>query len=113
VVGENGGIFPVVSDVDHRHGKRSLEPSELRAHGCTEVSVQARERLVQQHQARRANQRAGKRDPLLLAARELVRVAACEPIDSNELQGIINTSMPFRSWNRQCIENELEVPRDR
>jgi hypothetical protein len=50
---------------------------------------------------------------LLLAARELVRVASREFVASNERQSIVNSSMSVGAWHLQGIEHELEVSRDR
>jgi hypothetical protein len=56
-VRENGRIFPVVCDIDRRQPQRSLDSSQLGAHGGAKFRVQARERLVHEQQARTSNQR--------------------------------------------------------
>ena len=89
---ENGRVFGVVRDVDRGLCERSLEPRQRRAHGGTKFCVETGERLVQQKEARATNQCSRECNPLLLAARELVRVTGCESIDSNELQSIVDPS---------------------
>ena len=48
--------------------------------------VEARERLVQQHHVGAGSERAGERDALALAARELVRVAVRLVLEADELE---------------------------
>jgi hypothetical protein len=102
-----------MGDVDRGQRERSLKPSQLRAHGCTKFRVQAREWFVQQEEPWPTDKRTGQRNPLLLTARELMRVAGCESIDANELQGIVDSSIPLGSGNLEGIQNELEIARDR
>jgi hypothetical protein len=49
------------------------------------------------------------RDPLLLAARELVRVSVCEPIDANRLQDVAHPAFAFSANQALRGEDELEV----
>ena len=100
-------------NVDSGQCERSLEARQLGAHGGAKFCVETGERLVQQQEARAANQCSRQRNPLLLGARELVRVAGCESIDSNELQGIVDPSIPLGSRNLQGIQHEPEISRDR
>ena len=51
-----------------------------------QVRVERGERLVKQHDGRLDGQRAGQRDPLLLAAGQLVRVPLAEPAQADGLQ---------------------------
>jgi len=77
------------------------------------LSVETRERLVQQEQAWAANQRSRQRHPLLLAARELMRISGRESIDSNQRESIVDSSTPFDSWALQGIEHKLKISSDR
>ena len=62
----------VMRDEQHRHAVGD-EPLEELEHRRRVVRVQVARRLVAQQQARLADQRAGDRDALLLAARQLAR----------------------------------------
>jgi hypothetical protein len=54
------------------------------------LGVERAERLIQQQDARLDCQRAGKRDPLALAARQLRRVAILEPGELHKLKQLID-----------------------
>ena len=58
----------VVRDVDGRGGQALLELLELEARRGAELGVEVGERLVEQEDLRLADERAGERDSLTLAA---------------------------------------------
>ena len=62
-------------DEDRGEAEPPLQPADLELHGLAQLAVERAERLVEQQQARIEDDRAGERDPLLLAARELARQA--------------------------------------
>ena len=68
----------VVRDVDHRHALLVAQPRELGEDPILGQHVEAGGRLVEHRDRRLADARHRDRDTLLLAARELVRVAAAE-----------------------------------
>ena len=73
-VGDLAGEAHLVGDDDHRHAVVG-EPAHHVEHLADELRVERRGRLVEEHQLRLHGERARDRDPLLLAARELRRVA--------------------------------------
>jgi len=68
----------VVGDVDHRDVEVPLDPADLQPHVLAQPGVQVRQRLVQQQHSRLGDQCPGQRDPLLLTAGKLVRIARPE-----------------------------------
>ena len=56
-----------------------LQPADLRAHLHPDLGVEIGQRLVEQQDVGVQHQRAGQRHPLLLAARELARIALLQP----------------------------------
>src|SRR5262245_40195626 len=74
--------FNVFAIVCHRYRgemKLAAERGELRSQSRSQLRIEAGERLIEQQQTRRADERTGERDALLLAARQLVRIAVGEP----------------------------------
>ena len=61
----------VVRDVDHRHVQVATDAEQIGKDAVLAAAVDARERLVQQQDARRRGQRPGDGDALTLAAREV------------------------------------------
>ncbi len=73
-------------DVDGRDAELLLDAAELEAHLLAESCVEVRERLVEQEERRLHHERAGKREPLLLAARELRRLAVGQVLEPNRCE---------------------------
>ncbi len=65
----------VVRHVDHRDPELSLQVAELGAHVLPQLRVEIGQRLVHQAHRRLVDDRAAQRDPLLLAAGQLRRLA--------------------------------------
>ena len=65
----------VVRDVDRRDAELRVELRQRGAHADAQLRVEVRERLVHQERLRLAHDRAAHRDPLALAAGELLRLA--------------------------------------
>ena len=70
-VGERGRVLEVVCDEQGRQRELTQEVVQLGAHGAARVRVERRHRLVEEEDTRLTRQRAGQRDSLLLAARQL------------------------------------------
>src|SRR2546427_753424 len=83
-VGDRERLLLIVGDVEGRDPEVLLDPADLAAKTEPDLRVERRERLVEQEDLRAAGERAGERDPLLLAARELVRVAALETTEARQ-----------------------------
>ncbi len=65
----------VVRDVHHRHSELLLQLADLGAHALAQLRIEVRQRLVHQAYRRLGDDRPAERDALLLAARELRRLA--------------------------------------
>ncbi len=70
-IGKRGRVLEVVRDEDRRQPELAEELVQLGADGRLRVRVERRERLVEQQRRGPARERAGERDTLALAAREL------------------------------------------
>ena len=64
-----------MGDEDRGEAEALLQRAQLPPHLHAHLGVEVRERLVEQQHLRLDGERAGQRDPLLLAARELRRPA--------------------------------------
>ena len=73
-----------MGDEDERDADLALDLLQLDLHLLAELEVERAERLVEQQHLGPVHQRAGQRDPLPLAARELVRLAVAEPVEPHE-----------------------------
>ena len=68
----------IVGDIEHRHAKPRAQIDQQRDDLLLRRHVEAGRRLVEHDEGRVAGERHGDADALLLAARELVRIAALE-----------------------------------
>ena len=73
-------------DVHERDADLVLDPLELELHLLAELEVERAERLVEEQHARPVDERARQGDALLLAARELARLAPLEARQVDERQ---------------------------
>ena len=85
----DGGVLVVVRDEQRRQPELAQELLQLAAHRDLRVRVERRERLVEQQHARVARERAGERDALPLAARELGRPRLREVRDPEALEVLV------------------------
>ncbi len=76
----------VVRDEDRRRSRLAEHLDDLAAHARTELDVERRERLVEQDERRLPGERTRKGYPLALAARELVRQAAAESREPDQIE---------------------------
>ena len=83
-VGERRDHGEVVAHVDRRDAVRRAQVADGLEHVRLRRDVEARRRLVEHDHARPVGERHRERNPLLLAARELVRVAAQEDVVARE-----------------------------
>ena len=80
LVGDLGHHGEIVRDVDERDPEVVPDTPDLGEHPCLRDHVEARRGLVEDDDRRLAGERGRDCDALLLAARELVRVAAPEAL---------------------------------
>lgn len=74
-VRQREGLVDVVGDEHRRDAQPVLEVCQLAAHVLAQAGVEVRQRLVEQQQVGLDDDGAGKRHALLLAARQLCRLA--------------------------------------
>ena len=102
-VGERERLLLVVGHVDRGDAELALEPADLRAHLDADLGVEVRERLVEQQDVRIQHQRARQGHPLLLAARELARIAGLEP-------GQVDLASPSREARADLLRGRRAQP---
>ena len=79
-------LLLVVRDVDEGDPELLLDPLQLDLQLLTQLQVERAERLVEQQRLRPVDDRAGERDPLALAARELGGLPAAVALEPHELE---------------------------
>jgi hypothetical protein len=77
-----------VGDQDDRHSGGAQDARDVVAHGAAQERVDVAPRLVEQDHGRLGRERAGQRHALLLAARELVRMAALEAAEPDQVEDL-------------------------
>ena len=95
-VGHGHGLFLVVRDVDEGDADLVLDALQLELHLLAQLEVERAERLVEEQHPRTVDERARERDPLLLAARELARLALLEPAEPDELERLATRASAAR-----------------
>jgi hypothetical protein len=93
-VGHRQGFFLVVGDEQGRGTEPLLDRADLLAQLQADLGVQRGQRLVQQQQPGLDGQRPGQRDPLLLAAGQLVRVPPGLRGQADQLQQLTRALAP-------------------
>ena len=98
-------------DVDERDPDLVLDALQLELHLLAELQVERAERLVEQEDARVVDERARERDALLLAARELLRLALPRTLEADELEHLGDAPFssafgtPFRSSPKPTLSS--------
>src|SRR6185369_8754053 len=87
----------VVGYVDRGKAKRDDQSAKPCACFFTQLRIEIRQWLVEQDHRRLVNKRTGNGDPLLLPARELVRIACREMAKADLRQGLFDTRFYFFS----------------
>jgi hypothetical protein len=102
-----------VRDHDEGDAELALDLLELDHHGLAQIVVERAQRLVEQQHRRLADQRAGQRDALLLAARQVVRPAPGERVEADLLQHLHHAAVARVLRHPLHLEAELDVLRHR
>ena len=89
-VGERSGILEVMGDEDRRQAELAQQLLELGAHTRARVRVERGHRLVEQQHRGIACERPGQRDPLALAARELLGPRPRQVRDPEPLEQLVH-----------------------
>src|SRR3990172_5278235 len=85
-VGHGHRLFLVVGDVDEGDADLGLDPLQLDLHLLAQLEVEGAQRLVEEQHLGVIDERSGEGHPLLLAARELGRLAVLVARHLDELQ---------------------------
>ena len=104
-------LLLVVGDEHERDAEVALHLLELDLHLAAQLEVERAERLVEQQHPRPVHQRPGERDPLALAAGELVRAAvpeARQPHRLERLQGAGAGLGPRHLLDPQAVGHVLQ-----
>jgi hypothetical protein len=99
--------------VDERDADVVLDPLQLELHLLAELQVERPERLVEEEDAWAVHERAGERDPLLLAAGELARLALAEPRERDELEHLLDAALHVVAAHAAAPKPERDVLEDR
>ena len=111
-VGHRRRLGLIVRDVDRRRREPLLQPLQLAAHRRAQLRVEVRQRLVHQERLGIADDRAGERDALPLAARELLRAAVQQMPDLEELRDVAHRPSPLGLLDVTEPERVGDVLRD-
>ena len=93
-VGERGRVAEVVGHDDRREPQLGEQVLEVGAHARARVRVERRQRLVEQQDAGVARERAGERDALALAARDVPGLLVREVGDAEALEQPVDARSP-------------------
>ena len=102
----------VVRDMDEGDADVVLDRLQLELHLLAELQVEGAERLVEQEHARAVDERAGERDALLLAARELARLALVEAGEPDEPQDLGHAPLDVLAADPAAAQAEGDVLED-
>ncbi len=92
--------------VDGRHAHALEQVTQLDAHLLPQLGIEVRQRLVQQHHGRAADQRAGDRHALLLATRELRGAAVVVVAQAHHVQRLAHLFADL--FTRQLLDVQRE-----
>jgi hypothetical protein len=85
-VGDGERLLLIVGHIGHGQVEVLLQFADFLADAAAQLGVEIGERLVEEQHLRLQHQRTGDRDALLLAARELGRVAVLEALEADQRQ---------------------------
>ena len=88
-------LLLVVGHVDERDADLLLDGLELDLHLLAELEVERAERLVEEQDARPVDERAGERDPLALAARQLAGLALVVALEADHPERLGDARRPL------------------
>ena len=99
-VGQRERLLLVVGDVDRGDPELALDRPDLLAQDDPDLGVERRQRLVEEQDLRLDGERAGERDALLLAARQLPRVAVAAALRGGSARAAPSTRLSMSAFGR-------------
>jgi hypothetical protein len=111
-VGHRHRLLLVVRHVHEGQAEIVLQRLQLELQLLPQLEVERAERLVEEQHARRVDQRTGERDALLLAARELPRLALLEALEADPPQDLDDAAAQLIAFDPAPPEPEGDVLED-
>ena len=106
-------LLLVVGDVDERDPDLDLDPLQLDLERLAELQVERAERLVEEEHVGPVDEGPGERDALLLAARQLVRLALVVAGEVDEVERLADAPLRLGLLDALPAEPEGDVARRR
>ena len=106
-------LLLIVRDVHERDAHLAVQRAQLHLQHSAQLGVERAQRLVEQQHLRAQHQRAGQRDALLLATRELVRLARLVPVEPHQLQRLGDAALGLGLRAVEEAQTERNVVRNR
>ena len=103
------GLNLVVGHVDGSDAEAGLQGCYLGAGGDAELGVEVGQRLVHQENLRRTYDGTTHGDALSLAARERLRLAVEEVLQTQQVRGFLYSLLTFRLGNTSHLESKAHV----
>ena len=101
LVGHGHGLDLVVGDVDHGRGELLVQPGKLDPHLHAQGGIEVGERLVEQEDLGLADDGAADRDPLALAARQLLGLALQQRAEVQDVGRLGRPCASAPPWTRR------------
>ncbi len=95
--------------IDGSHTERALQPAQLDPCFHPELSVEVRQRLIEQKQAWLAHDRACERAALLLPARQLAGAACQQMIDGDFGGSIVHRALDLVARRADHLQREADI----
>jgi hypothetical protein len=108
-VAHRQGFTLVVRDIDEGDADLALQRLEFFLHLLAQLQVQRPQRLVEQEHRRAVDQRAGQRDALALAARQLAGLARAHLIELHQRQHLLRAPAALGRGDLADHEAVLDV----
>ncbi len=108
-VAERKRLDLVVRDVDRGEPEPGVQLVDLCPHLVAQPRIEVRERLVEEHELRACDEPAGERDPLLLPAGELRRMAVEERARVDERRDLLDPLRRLRALDPARAQRVADV----
>ncbi len=112
-VGQRHRLGLVVGHVDEGDAGAALQALQLGAHALAELGVEIGERLVEQQDGGLDDQRAAKRNALLLAAAELSGMPVLQPLEPDRRQNLVDAGFLVAPIELRVAQAEGDILQDR